>query len=253
VENGIFAKERDPKNFPSWHFLSCLIFLFFLLNGCASSNVTREASANVDRGFRNAHNMYEGTSGTHLADTYQNSSQRTKGFVLGGAAGATIGFATSGVGIVPGAAIGAIIGSSYGRYIDQNTTLYDQLENRGASLVVLGDQVLIVVPSARIFEPFTATIKPQAYSTLNLITCYLNQFTKMLVKISVYTECTGEVDGPLSQEQANKLARMFVAFGVDARLIYAVGGDGTHLVVRNASGWDSDNYRIEITLEKLYV
>ena len=97
---------------------------------------------------------------------------------------------SSGVGVIPGTVTGTLLGASYGSYIDSKATLKDQLENRGAIVVVLGDQILIVLPSERIFQAAcNSNIKSQAYSTLGLVTQYINTYTKMLVKVAVYTEC----------------------------------------------------------------
>jgi outer membrane protein OmpA-like peptidoglycan-associated protein len=234
-------------------FTICVVSVFCLA-GCAASNVSREAAANVDLGVQNAKNL--GESDTNIADAYQNSSQAVKGAMLGGAAGAITGALSSSVGVIPGTAIGAILGASYGSYIDANTTLADRLENRGVNVIELGDQILIVIPSARLFNDTTSTIKPQAYSTLNLVAQYINSFAKILVKVSAYTADTGvcSVDLSLSKQQAAKVAKALLAQGVDARILYAEGYGGTHLVTKNSFDWDgNDNYRIEITLEKLYV
>lgn len=234
--------------------LLCLLFSTFL-SGCASSDVSRDAASNVDMGVQNARNLAGGAGDTSIADSYQNSSQAVKGAIIGGAAGGITGALSSGVGFIAGAAAGSILGASYGSYIDTNTSLEDQLLNRGANIIVLGDQILIVMPSARIFDDWSAKIKPQAYSTLKLIAQYVNGYTKMLVKISAYTDDTGSktVDLSLSQQQAENVEKFLVAAGIDARVLYAAGHGGTRLVTRNTGEWESDNYRIEITLEKLYV
>jgi len=234
-----------------------LLFLLtssLILAGCASSNVSRDVSSNVDMGVRNAKNLYD--SDNDLSTSYQNSSQATKGALLGGAAGAATGLMSSSIGFLPGTAVGAILGASYGSYIDANTTLKDRLENRGVNVIVLGDQILIEVPSARLFAPSSSRIIPASCSTLNLIICYINNYTKMLVKIAAYTNDAGSpcVNLALSEQQAAAIAKYFVGHGVDARLLYAKGYGGTHLVDNTSKIWDSsENYRIEITLEKLHV
>ena len=228
----------------------------FFLCACASSNVEREAAASVDFGRNNAKNMFGGASSSGMMDFYQNANQTTKGALLGGAAGAVTGALASGIGVVPGTAVGAIFGGSYGAYIDVNTTVQDQLENRGVSVVVLGDQILLVVPSVGIFQGLTPHLKSQAYSTLNLIVRYINCYTKMLVKVAAYTDNTGScrVDLALSQQQAESVGRFLVASGIDARLLYSIGYGGARLIAKNSSDWEnSDNYRLEITLERLYV
>lgn len=232
--------------------MPCCLILF----GCASSNITRDASANVDLGIQNARNLADRAINGNIADTYQNLNQKTKSAIIGGVAGAITGALTPVVGVLPGTAAGLILGASYGSYIDANASLEDRLENRGVNLIVLGDQILIIIPSARIFNAMTAHIKPDAYSTLSMVVEYINRYTKMLVKISTYTNATGseEVDLALSNEQAQSLEKFLLATGLDTRLIYACGYGGTRLVSRNTLDWDSsDNYRVEITLEKLYV
>lgn len=256
VENLIFAKIGTLFGKEKIHFLLFLILPCFILSGCASSTVSRDAASNVDMGVQNARNLVEGATDGDIVDSYQNANQRTKGILLGGTAGAGVGALASGIGAIGGAAIGAVLGGSYGSYIDTHTSVEDQLENRGAIIVVLGDQILIVLPSARIFHAMTPNIKSDAYSTLELVAKYINRYTKMLVKISAYTNALGpkEVDLSLSQLQAESVAKFLWASGLDARLTYAVGYGGTHLIQKNAYSWDdSDNYRIEITLEKLYV
>lgn len=256
MENFFFAKAGTLFGKGKLQFLSLIILFCLILSGCASSNVSRSVTSNIDKGVVNAEGLVDGAENSSIADSYQNSSQAAKGALIGGAAGAITGALSSGIGVIAGTATGAILGASYGAYIDANTNLQDQLVNRGATIVVLGDQIMIVIPSARIFNDMTPKIKSSAYSTLNLLTRYVNGFTKMLVKISAYTNDTGSAsyDLSLSQQQADAIERFLVATGIDARLLYALGCGGTHLVERNSKVWDdNDNYRIEITLEKLYV
>lgn len=189
-----------------------------------------------------------------IAQAYQNSSQTTKGALLGGAAGAVAGYFVSGVGVVAGTAGGAILGASYGAYIDSLTTLQDKLENRGVTVVEIGDQVLVVIPSSKLFGYLSDRLQPEAYSTIELLAQYINTYDKVLVKVGGYTNDTGSrrVDLALSQQQAKTVAKTLTLYNVDARVLYAEGYGGTHLVEKNSHDWDnSENYRIEITMEKL--
>lgn len=236
--------------------LILLIPFCLILSGCASSNVSRYAATNVDLGVQNAKNLVVAGAEGSIVDTYQNLGQSVKGALIGGAAGAIVGSVSSGgIGTLAGAGAGVIFGASYGAYINSNINLEDDLRNRGVNLVELGDQLMIVIPSARLFSPMASQIRPEAFTTLYLVTKYINRFNKILVKIAAYTNDTGSprVDISLSNEQAQSIAKFFLADGIDARLLYAVGYGGTHLVSRNALTWGaSDNYRIEITLEKMY-
>lgn len=232
------------------------VSIILSLSSCASSNVSRDVSSNIDKGVMDTRERYDGMTQGDIADGYQNTSQSVKGAMIGGAAGAVTGVMSSSVGFVPGTVVGAVLGASYGAYIDANTTFMDKLKNRGANIIVLGDQVLIVIPSSRIFNAQSATINPSAYSTLEMLATYINSYTKMLVKISVYTSDLEpkSVSLALSQEQANNVEKFLVASGVNARVLYAHGYGATHLVDKSERPWDgSDNYRIEITLEKLHV
>lgn len=232
------------------------LLLIFILSGCASSDAARDAADNIDLGVRNAKKLAAGVVNGDIADSYQNTSQTAKGVLFGSAAGAITGAFVSSVGVLPGTAMGLIMGGAYGSYIDSQTTLLDRLENRGVQIVIIGDQILMVIPSARIFRPYTADIKPSSYKTIAMIATFINLYTKMLVKVSAYTNDTGSprVDAALSAQQSKNMANMLIASGVNARLLYAAGCGGSKLVAPNSLDWDeSPNYRIEITFEKLYV
>lgn len=234
---------------------SIFVLLATMLASCASSDVSRDAANNIDLGVENAKNLVSSAGDTDIGDTYQNSSQTAKGAVIGGVAGGVAGAFYSGVGVIPGLATGVILGAAYGSYIDSNMSLEDQLENRGVNTVVLGDEILISIPSARIFNAYSSSIKPQAFSTLAMVKQYMNRFTTMLVRVSGYTADTGSkaIDLALSKQQAERVAKFLHESGLNTRVLYTSGYGGSHLVTNNTGDWDSDNYRIEITLKKLYV
>ncbi len=233
------------------------VFLLSIISiglfSCASSNVSRTAAANVDKGSNNAQKLGDDLTGGDIVDSYQNSSQMAKGALLGGAAGAVVGAATTSVGFLPGLAVGTVFGASYGSYIDSETTLADQLLNRDVNVIELGDQLMVVVPSSRIFDGQSDKIKPTAYTTLNLIATYINSHTTELVKIAAYTDDIGTPSRnvALTRMQAKSVEKYLVATGVNTRVLYAEGYGGTNLIAKNTAEWgSSDNYRIEITMEK---
>jgi len=229
----------------------CSVGLF--LQGCASSAASRGASHQTDQAYLDA--RYQLThQADGLRDGYQNSSQTTKGVLIGGVVGGAAGGATSGgVGIAPGIGLGAIFGGAIGAYIDSHTTLQDKLQNRGVIVITLGDQVLIVVPSAVIFYPMSSNLLPAAYGTLDLVRIFINQMPNMSVKVAGYTSAIEprDVSFTLSRQQAQKVVRFLWNRGIDTRLLFAEGYGGSKLVSPNTLNWGSDNYRIEITLEQL--
>lgn len=233
--------------------------IMLTLCSCASSNVSRTASSNVDLGRENAARLSREATAGDFPGTYQNMSQRTKGAILGGAAGgAAGGLLGSSVGTIPGAIAGVLLGASYGAYIDSESSLKDKLENRGAIIVELGDRILIVFPSVRLFEEMSPQLKANAYSTLTMTAHYINRFTKMLVKVGVYTNeesaAKDTVNRVIAQQQADAVADALLSGGVNARLLYAIGYGNKNYVESTELSWDESlNYRVEITLEKLYV
>jgi outer membrane protein OmpA-like peptidoglycan-associated protein len=235
------------------------LFLFFMpcfLIGCASSDVSRSSADQVDGAYENSASFLNNMGRDNPADAYQNSTQTAKGVLLGGATGAIAGGLTTGVGAFPGAAGGAVFGGIIGAYIDHQTNLLDQLENRGVRVIVLGDQIMVVLPSAQIFKNATPSIKFQANSTLDLVAKLINSYTTMSIKVAAYTNDSSlppAINRALSQQQANNVMR-YLWPRVNTRLLSAAGYGGCHLVQRNNLVWDQgDNYRVEITLEKLPV
>ena len=113
------------------------IFVVFLFQGCASSDLSRNAASQVDDAYQNSNASISRLGTGSIASTFQNSSQTSKGVLIGGTTGAIAGTLTSGVGAIPGAIEGAIFGGALGAYIDAHTTLADKLKNRNVKVIVL--------------------------------------------------------------------------------------------------------------------
>lgn len=229
-----------------------LFIVLLLLEGCASSGSTRVAASEADKVYIQTEQSFSHPGGD-LRDAIQATDQRTKGIVLGGLTGALIGSLYSSIGVIPGLAGGAIIGGAIGSYVDAYTTPIDRLENLGVQVIILGDQIKFVIPSDLIFNSYSSTLRPHAYSTLDQVADIIGQYPNMSVKVAAYTSNTQSpaVNLALSQQQANCVAKYLSTRGVNTRLIYASGMGGTYLVTKNVSDWSTDNYRVEITLEKL--
>ena len=160
--------------------------------------------------------------------------------MIGGTAGGMIGGVTTGTsGILPGAATGAVIGGILGAWIDYHTTIADQLENRGVKVLILGDQVLMILQSSWIFQGRTANLRPDATSTLDLISQFINHYTTMLVKVAAYTNDTGnkELECYVTQQQAEKIVR-YLWPRMNTRVLTSQGYGGTNLIARNSPDWN---------------
>lgn len=232
-----------------------LFFISFLiLQGCASSNVSRQAAGNFNAVYPGNGPGYGAMS---LSEAYQGTSQTTKGVWIGGATGALAGGVVSGgSGILPGAAGGAIFGGALGAYIDANTSLADRIINRGNQVVVLGDQILIVLPSNYLFNDQSAEFRQYAYPTLDLVAKFISSYPNMLVTVTAYVAPLGSerMNHALTQEQANAIVKYLWRTGINTRMLYAQGGGGSKPVERpSLTSQTGNNYRVEITLEKLPV
>ncbi len=235
--------------------ISVCIFLIALLQGCASSDVSRDASGQIQKTYQNASTAFN-SDGVSAAESYQGSSQTAKGVILGGATGAIVGgIASSWSGVIPGMAGGAIFGGALGAYIDSKASIADQIINRGNKVIILGDQILIVLPSQYVFVEGTPTLQPYAYKTLDLVSQFISGYPNISVKVAAYTGTNGpeRISRSLTQEQANAVTNYLWNTNINTRLLYAEGGDGDRPVTATVSDWDGANYRVEITLEKLPV
>lgn len=234
--------------------LFAIVMTCLFMEGCASSDVSRSAADQADKAHLDTdYAINHSESG--ISDSYQNTSQATKGALLGGAAGAVLSGLNSSVSLVPGIGVGAIFGGAFGAYIDAHTTLEDKLENRGVKVIIIGDQVMLVMPTVLVFNDRTSNIRYHAYSTLDLVAQYINRFPNMSVHVAAYTSaCENEaVSVALTQQQAAAVAKYLWGKGVNTRLLSSNGFGGQKLIAANKPEWNSDNFRIEITLEKLPV
>ncbi len=226
------------------------------LQGCASSAAQRGAAGQADQAYLETDYAMRhfGESGG-VSDAYQNANQTAKGVVIGGVVGAAAGSATSAIGGLAGFGLGAIFGGALGKYIDSHTTLADQLENRHVRVIEMGDQIMIVINSTTLFFPNTSNFRPEVYDTLDLVRKYINQYPNMSVKVAAYTSAAEppRIIWALSEQQADKVMKYLWNRHINTRLLYAEGGGSSKLVTANTADWNSDNYRVEITLEKLPV
>lgn len=231
--------------------------LFFLgivsntLSGCASSAVSRDAANGVDSVYQSGNNAVKSFADDDLP-SYPNYSSVALGAGAGGVAGAVAGALISGgTGVLPGAAGGAVVGGVMGGYMNNHANLQEQLENRGAKVFILGDQIKIILPSEQTFRGITPSIYPEAYPTLDMIAQLLNRYKTMQVKIAVYSDDAGsdKINASLSRQQSDALVKYYWG-KINTRVLYGVGMGDCHLIdVEGAAA----NSRIEITSEKLLV
>lgn len=236
-------------------FLVLTLLLFPLvcgqLVGCAQSAVSRNAADEVDSAYQSGNNAVKSMADDDLP-AYPNYSSVVLGAGAGGAVGAVAGgLISGGTGVLPGAAGGAVFGGMMGGFLNNHANVKDQLENHGVKVFVLGDQIKIIIPTEQTFRDITPHIYPQAYTTLGLVSDYLNRYKTVSVRVAVYQDDAGsdKINMSLSKQQADALVKFFWG-RINTRLLYGVGMGDCSLVAEVTS---EANSRIEITTEKLPV
>jgi outer membrane protein OmpA-like peptidoglycan-associated protein len=228
------------------------LIIVIALTGCASSNTSRDAANQVDSAYQNSSDFFT-TLSEGGVDAYPNASQIAQGAAVGAVTGAGVGAVlASGVGgVLPGAAGGAVIGGIMGAFIQQNSSLIDDLENHGVKVFIMGDQIMLVLQGHAIFRDGSTALYPSATSTLDLVVKLLNRFTTMAVKVTGYRDGSEpkRVAYALSKQQADVIMK-YLWKRVNTRVLYSAAGANTNLVSPEGSG---ANYRIEIKTEKLPV
>lgn len=242
--------RKNKFIFLKWSLLS---LVFCGLCACASSDASRGAANQVDSVYQGSATALSHLDDNNLAEAYPNASPVMQGAMVGGTLGAATGLGVAGVsGMLTGAVGGAMAGGVINGYLGhRGATTIDQLENHGAKVFVLGDQVMIVIPSAQLFRGMTPQIYPGAYGTLNAVAKLLRTYTSMSIKVAAYTDGVGpeRINQTITEQQAGSVVK-YLWPRINTRMITAAGYGNAHLVEKIGG---AANYRIEITLEKLPV
>jgi len=215
-----------------------ILFCGTFLAGCASNHTVSQSSE---------------TPRLDVVGAWQGSSERTKGILIGGATGAVAGGMTSGAGLLPAAAGGAILGGAFGAYLDSSRTLADSLESHGANVMILGDQIKIVLSANDLFQQNSANFRASAPSALNAVSHFVSQYQNRQVMVSAFTDPSesSSTSLALTTAQADAIARWLWQSGINTRLLYAAGYGNTRPVAKPCGNHWAGNNRIEITLAKL--
>ncbi|MFU8797663.1 MAG: OmpA family protein [Gammaproteobacteria bacterium] len=172
------------------------------------------------------------------------------GAVAGGLVAGPAGLATANVGALFGGAVGSVIGSR----LDKQKTLVSELQGYDIRFFEVGNQITVVLPADRFFKKNSSAVNTYAYAQLRKVIKLLNQYQKVGVKVSGYTDNQGPIERnkALSTQRAQTVAHYLWSQGIDARLLYAVGYGASHFVASNSTSVGrAANRRIEITLEQV--
>lgn len=200
-------------------------------------------------------------AGCETQNAYTDESQTsnaTKGAVIGGLGGAAIGALThthgkgAGKNALIGGAIGAIAGGLVGNYMDnQEAELRQRLRSRGVRVARVGDDIVLEMRNDILFELNSADLSPGSVSTISAVAEVLSHYDKTLIEVGGYTDTTGSdrYNLDLSQRRAESVATVLADDGVNPARISPRGYGETNLKIPTGDGVNEPrNRRVEIRI-----
>ncbi|MBI6885079.1 OmpA family protein [Pseudomonas putida] len=177
------------------------------------------------------------------------------GVVAGAAAGALLGGHNRGKGALIGAALGGLAGSGYGYYADkQEAQLRKQLEGSGVEVQRQGDAIKLIMPGNITFNSNSADVSSTFYNPLNQVAASLKQYDQSAIDIVGHTDSTGsrQRNLDLSQLRAVSVGNYLIAQGVAGTRIVSRGAGPDQPIASNATeAGRQENRRVEINLRPL--
>ncbi len=192
------------------------------------------------------------TTDPYTGESKTNHTARDAG--IGALAGAVLGAAVShdnrGKGAMIGAAVGGVAGGGYGYYQDkQEAKLRQQLAGSGVDVQRNGDNIKLIMPGNVTFRTGSADIQPDFYQTLSAVSNSLREFPDSNVRISGYTDSTGDAmrNQILSEQRANSVARYLESQGISSARFQVVGFGARYPIDSNATDAGRQaNRRVEL-------
>ena len=201
------------------------------------------------------------TTGCTTLDPYtreEQTSNATKGALIGAAAGAVVGLVSGDDAVerrqraLIGAGVGALAGGSIGYYMDrQEAKLRAELEGTGVSVARIGDNITLVMPGNVTFATDSSDLSPAFFDVLNSVGKVLAEYDQTVVEVAGHTDSTGSDSHnlALSQRRANTVGEYLYTQGIMDQRIISVGMGEHHPIADNETAEGRQlNRRVEITL-----
>lgn len=190
-------------------YISIFLLLTLCLAGCSFERTCEDVPGSLD------------TTSKHL--TYS-----ATGVALGALTGATIGSMTH-LGPAGGAAIGGVAGGALGYHIASQALAKYQIQ-----WIQLGDEVTVLVPTDKFFEPGSATLLPCAFPALNELAGQLKHYNKTPMCVIGHTDNLGDECYSLwlSRMRARSLTAYLWAHGIPSACMHPKG-EGQYNPVAN--------------------
>ncbi len=200
-------------------------------------------------------------SGCKTLDPYtreEQTSNATKGALIGAAAGAAVGLMSGDDAVerrqhaLIGAGIGALAGGSIGYYMDrQEAELRAELEGTGVSVTRIGDNITLNMPGNVTFATDSSDLSPAFFDVLNSVGKVLNEYEQTVVEVAGHTDSTGSeaYNQALSERRAGSVATYLSGHGVMQQRLITVGmGELKPIADNGSASGRQANRRVEITM-----
>jgi outer membrane protein OmpA-like peptidoglycan-associated protein len=187
------------------------------------------------------------------------TSNATKGALIGAAGGAAIGALTNknqrGKNALIGAGIGAAAGGGIGYYMDrQEAELREQLRAAGVSVERRGDTIALNMQNDILFGVGSAQLSSRSGEVLKAVAIVLKKYDETRVNVYGFTDTTGTAsrNEELSQRRAQSVADELMHNGVASARLNTQGMGEKNLKVSTADNIaEARNRRVEIVLEPM--
>jgi outer membrane protein OmpA-like peptidoglycan-associated protein len=187
------------------------------------------------------------------------TSNATKGALIGAAGGAAVGALTNknqrGRNALIGAGIGAAAGGGIGYYMDrQEAELRNELRAAGVSVERRGDTIALNMQNDILFAVGSSQLESRAKEVLHAVALVLKKYDETRVNVHGFTDTTGTAarNAELSQRRAQAVADELMSNGVASNRLNTRGMGEANLKVATADNVaEARNRRVEILLEPM--
>ncbi|CAN5395038.1 N/A [soil metagenome] len=140
-----------------------------------------------------------------------------------------------------------------GTYFADKFIIEKKLFGAGVEIVELGDKVSVLIPTDRVFEFNSPTIRPDSHAFLDMLTAYISRFCGTHLTIAVYTDNVGSKHKAkiMSQYRAQSVAAYFWVRGFPQQNLHPIGRGMEPTIADNDNVHNNRlNRRIEICFWK---